>query len=319
MDFSQWGGRRFYLFSSFLKKHFPFKVGKIPIYAGFTCPNIDGTKGRGGCIYCNNKSFSPAVSDSVLSVREQIQRAKEQAARSKKSPRKFLAYFQAYTNTYAPLEKLRALYEEALADEDVVGLDIGTRPDCISEEILSMLESFTDRYMVWLEYGLQSASNRTLKKINRGHTVEDFIQAVEMSKGRGIYLCGHVILGFPWETKEEMLRSVQLISDLEMDGIKIHHLYIAKDTPMERGYRKGKFPVMSFEEYLPLLCDALEILSPSITIHRLTGDLFGEYLVAPHFGLSMSQIYDRVQKELERRGTYQGFAYRPHSLVGKKQ
>ncbi len=304
-DFSSWDGRRFYMLSSFLKKHFPFKVGKIPIHAGFTCPNIDGSKGLGGCIYCNNKSFSPAVSERVESVRNQIQKAK---ARNRKN-QKFIAYFQAYSNTYGDVETLKRLYDEALADPDIVALDIGTRPDCVNDEILDLIQSYTSKVMVWLEYGLQSAKDETLKKINRKHSVKDFVEAVEKTKDRNIFICGHVILGFPWESREEMLESIHLINRLELDGIKIHHLYIAKDTAMERGYRKGKFQVMSFEEYLPLLCDALEILSPHITIHRLTGDLYGDYLVAPHFNLSMNQIYQRVQSELERRNTYQGIKW----------
>lgn len=305
MEFTQWEGRRFYLFGAFLRKHFPFRVRKITLDAGFTCPNIDGKLATGGCIYCNNRSFSPAVNLGIASIREQIQRFKSR----QKEGTKFLAYFQAYSNTYAPVDQLKSLYDTALEDEDVIGLDISTRPDCVEEPVLDLIESYARDRMVWLEYGLQSASNRVLKKINRAHRVEDFVDAVERTKGRGIYICAHVILGFPWESREEMLESVRLVSRLGVDGIKIHHLYVAKDTVLERAYRKGKVPVLDWQEYLPLICDAIELLGENMVIHRLTGDLRGDFLVAPKWGLGTGEIYHQIQQELERRGTYQGYAY----------
>ncbi len=294
----------YYRLSSFFRNKFGEPLYKIPLDAGFSCPNRDGTVGAGGCTYCYNPSFSPFSSDNSDPIGVQLQRGKK-----KNKQALYLAYFQSYTNTHAPLDKLQALYSEALSDPEVIGLSIATRPDCVSEEIISMLENYADRCHLWVEYGLQSAHEQTLQLINRGHDSNQFIRAVEMTRNRGIYICAHIILGLPGETPEMMLKTINLINELSIDGVKFHHLQIIKNTPLAEEYEKKR--LLLFEkagDYIPILCDCLERLSPEIVVHRLASQATSkDLLIAPHWPEGAGQIASMVEAELTRRGTYQGF------------
>jgi hypothetical protein len=222
---------------------------------------------------------------------------------------KFIIYFQARTNTHAPPEKLKRIYDEALSYPDIVSLAIGTRPDCLSEEVLELLEDYKERMPVWLEIGLQSIHESTLKFINRRHSLDEFVDAVERAKKRGFKLCTHVIFGLPGETQEMMMQTVKRVGELGLDAIKIHHLYIAKDTPLEELYRRGQVKVMKLEEWVELAASILERLPPNLIIQRLVGEISGEYLVAPLWGKPKSQIIRAIEDELRRRGSYQGKFY----------
>ena len=296
----------YYRLSRFFKHKFGEAVYKIPIDAGFSCPNRDGTVGVGGCSYCYNPSFSPFSGEKPISLREQILKGKK---KNKKAL--YLAYFQAYTNTYGPVKELRALYDEALADNEVVGLSIATRPDCISAEILDTLESYAGRCHLWVEYGLQSAHDVTLKQINRGHDAACFARAVEKTRDRGIFICAHIILGLPGESRDMMLQTIDFLNRCGVDGIKFHHLQVIKNTALFDQYQNGGFEIYKkAEDYIPILCDCLEKLDPHIVIHRLASQTASEdLLIAPHWPEGAGQIASMVEVELLKRGTHQGFYY----------
>ncbi len=310
--------KRYYSFSQFLKERFGCKVYKLPIDAGFTCPNRDGKIGYGGCTYCYNPSFSPPTLvnpvdplTSILSPRgrgnvyAQIKYRKALIKRKKKV--KFLAYFQPYTNTYAKKEVLKKLYDEALGDEDIIGLCIGTRPDCVPDEVLDLIESYARDYHVWIEYGLQSIHDKTLLRINRGHNFAQFEDAVKRTQNRDIFICVHIILGLPGETRKGMLETAKVLAKMKLDGIKIHHLQVIRGTPLAENFEKGKFKVFSFEGYVPLICDVLELLPPSITIQRLVGEVLqDEILIAPRWNLNKHEILSAIDQELIRRNSFQG-------------
>lgn len=299
--------KRYYSFKDYLAKAFPgTRVYKIPVDAGFTCPNRDGKVGVGGCIYCDNSSFSPNTRLSErLPLREQIERGIEFYRRREQAD-KFIIYFQSFSNTYRPIDKLKQLYDEATSFNNVVGLAIGTRPDCISEEIINLITEYTKKHLVWIEYGVQSIHNKTLELINRGHKYEDFVKAINMTKNRGIKIATHIILGLPGETRNDMLKTAQQIGLLGIDGIKIHHLYIAKNTPLEKWYAENKLTTMKLEEYIPLVCDIIENLPENMIIQRLVGELSAQYAIAPRWNVSKGKIISLIEKELEERGTMQG-------------
>lgn len=297
----------FYRLSSFFKRKFGEPVYKISIDAGFSCPNRDGTIGLDGCSYCYNPSFAPfSRSDHPLSISEQIQRG-----RKKNKQALYLAYFQSYTNTYGPLDHLKALYDEALSHSDVVGLSIATRPDCISEEILAMLEDYAARCHLWIEYGLQSAHDSTLKRIKRGHSSDSFAKAVNLTRNRGIYTCAHIILGLPGETTSMIYKTIDFLNNLNIDGVKFHHLQIIKHTALAEQYLRREFEVYEkAEDYIPVICNCLEKLSPGIIIHRLASQAASrELLIAPHWPESAGEIASLVEKELKVRGSFQGFHF----------
>ncbi len=296
--------KRYYAFSEYLRRRFGVKVHKVSLDAGFTCPNRDGTKGFGGCIYCVNESFSPNAGR-MLPIAEQMTRGME-FMRSRYGTEKFIAYFQAFTNTYDDIATLKRRYDEALEFPDVVGLSIGTRPDCVGDDVLDLVQGYTSRYEVWVEYGLQSMHDRTLELINRGHGYDEFVDAVCRSMGRGIKICTHVILGLPGESRDDMMETARAVSSLGVNGIKLHHLYVAKHTPLETLYRLGKARVLSAEEYVGLAADFLERISPDITVQRLVGDVTSEMLVAPKWPVSKEEVLRRITEELIRRGSWQG-------------
>lgn len=275
---------------------------------GFTCPTRDGTLGLGGCVYCGKQGSGSGAHRSGFSIAEQVKAGIEMGQRRFKA-QKFMAYFQAFTNTYAPVERLRALYDEALRYEEVVGLAIGTRPDCVPEPVLDLLEEYAHRTYLWVEYGLQSAHDRTLRFIKRGHTVAQFIEAVRRTKARGIPICAHVILGLPGETREEMMATADLVASLDLEGIKIHSLCVLQSTELAEMYQRGEFQLPTLEEYVSLVCDFLERLPPRMVIQRLSGEAPADLLVAPSWSLEKRAVLQKIEGELERRGTYQGRRY----------
>lgn len=293
----------YYRLSRFFKEKFGEPVYKIPIDAGLSCPNRDGTVGTGGCSYCYNPSFSPFSCEEPASVREQILKGKKKNRRAL-----YLAYFQAYTNTYAPVEQLKDLYEQALSASEVVGLSIATRPDTVSADILDLLEDYARRCHLWVEYGLQSSHDQTLAAINRGHDAYSFSRVVDMTRGRGIYTCVHIILGLPGENREMMLQTIDFINRCRVDGVKFHHLQVIKNTALTSDFQEGKVAVYKkAEDYIPVLCDCLERLSPDIVIHRLASQAASsDLLIAPHWPEGAGQIASMVETELKRRGTHQG-------------
>ncbi len=300
--------KRYNDLNAYLRGLYGCRVQKITVDAGLTCPNRDGTIAAGGCIYCNTRGSGTGAWARGLSVTAQLQQGK-QALAKRYNARKFIAYFQSFSNTYAALPHLQALYEEALAVDDVVGLSIGTRPDCVSPAVLDLLQSYTTSYLIWMEYGLQSAHNETLKLINRGHDRQTFCKAVEMTRKRGLKICSHVILGLPNEGRTQMLATADLLADLDVDGIKLHLLYVIKDTPMEDLYRSGSYRCLRQQEYVDLACDFLERLPQRIVIQRLTGDPHPQELVAPKWAVRKNDTLSRIQATLEKRDSWQGKAH----------
>jgi radical SAM protein (TIGR01212 family) len=298
-------GGRYYDLNTYLRNVFGCRVQKISLDAGLTCPNRDGRVSTGGCIYCNARGSGTGAMRKGLSITAQIMEGKR-FLRTRYRAQKFIAYFQSFSNTYGPHRKLKELYEEALAQDDIVGLSIGTRPDCIDESILDLLEGYTRDYVVWIEYGLQSVHDSTLAFINRGHDVDCFKRAVELTRNRGIKICTHVILGLPFEDRHDMLATASGVAAIGIDGIKIHLLYVVKDTEMERLYRLGSYRCLEQEEYVNLVCDFLELLPPRMVIQRLTGDPHPSELVAPEWSLRKNETLNLIKKLLADRDSWQG-------------
>jgi radical SAM protein (TIGR01212 family) len=303
--------RRYYAFSDYLRERYPFRVYKVTLDAGFTCPNRDGKVGTGGCIYCINRSFSPNARHERATVTDQMERGIA-ALRARYRARKFIAYFQAYTNTYGEPAMLKRLYDEALAVPDVIGLSVGTRPDCVPAPVLDLLEGYTaccDE--VWIEYGLQSACARTLEAINRGHSVGCFFDAVRRTKGRGLRICVHVILGLPGETRDDMMATARRLAPLGIDGIKLHHLYVPKGTRLATLYAEGKVQPLSAAAYADLAAEFLTYLPPTVAVQRLVGDVRGDILIAPRWTEDKQHVLQMVTDALAARDALQGSAFRP--------
>lgn len=302
----KYNSRRYYPFSQFLRERFDCKVYKLPIDAGFSCPNRDGKIGYGGCTYCYNPSFSPSILLQKSSISLQIKYRKALLKRKGKV-NKFLVYFQSYTNTYAKVKILKRLYDEAIQDKDVIGFCIGTRPDCVPDEVLDLIESYAQDYHIWLEYGLQSIHDETLLRIRRGHNFAQFEDAVKRTQGRNIFICVHIILGLPGEAKEDILETARALARMGIDGIKLHHLQVVKKTELVRDFQRGEFKVLSSEEYIKLVCDVLELLPARITIQRLVGEVLQDkMLVAPRWNLNKHKILSAIDQEFIDRGSFQG-------------
>lgn len=297
--------QRYNDFNAYLKNIFGCRVQKITIDAGLSCPNRDGTISKDGCIYCNVRGSGTGAHSKGLSVIDQIVSAKS-ALFNRYKAKKFIAYFQSFTNTYGPFDTLKHLYEQALGVEDVVGISIGTRPDCVNEPILDLLQGYVDNYLVWIEYGLQSANDSTLALINRGHDFSCFKAAVNVTKNRGINICAHVILGLPQERKVHMLQTARAIADMEIDGIKLHLLYVVKGTKLDELYRTNKYRCLEQDEYIDIVCDFLERIPKHMVIQRLTGDPHPNELVAPKWSLKKMETIALIRKTLETRDTWQG-------------
>lgn len=288
-----------------MKKRFGTSVYKVNVDAGFTCPNRDGTLGVTGCVYCNNDSFSPSSCRPALSVKEQIRNGIAYLSQRYGSG-KFLAYFQPYSNTYAPVEELELLYKEALKEPSVIGIAIGTRPDCIDREKLELLESLAAKHFVLVEYGLQSIYDKTLKFINRGHDYKAFLDAISLTRNRGIFIGAHVIVGFPTETKAEMLDMADEISGIQLDFLKIHQLQVVKDTPLSVLYQENPFHTFGYEEYLNFIVDFIERLSPDIVLQRLFATAPDDILIAPRWDRSRHEAIRDIEQRFVQRDTFQG-------------
>lgn len=285
-------------FGSWIRKQFPFRVQKISIDAGFTCPNRDGRFGRGGCVFCDNHTFNPKYCRPTRTITEQLEDGKRFFG--KKYPEmKYLAYFQAYSNTYAPEETLRKLYEEALNVKDVVGIVVGTRPDCVNDEILNYLEELNRKTFLIVEYGIESCNNETLKLINRGHDFACTQQAIEATAKRGIYVGGHIILGLPGEDRSESLRQAPIISSLPLTILKIHQMQIIKGTKLEQIYKENPFPVYSVEEYVELVTDYIQILRKDLILERFVSQSPPELLLAPKWNIKNYEFTNLINNRLK--------------------
>jgi len=294
-------------YNSYLRRTHGSKVYKIGLDAGFSCPNRNLTPGQGGCIYCNDRGSRSSYTDPVKSITEQLS-SRIDYLKNNFGAEKFIAYFQAFTNTYAPVKKLKEIYDKILPFEDIVEISIGTRPDCIDEKKIDLISSYTRRYRVWIEYGLQSIRNDTLAFLGRGHTFEDFFRAVELSKGRGIKICTHIILGLPGESPEDAIKTARVLSSLGIDGIKIHLLHVLKGSRLEKIYTDGKLRLLDQKEYIEIACSFLENLSPDIVIQRLTGEGDRENHIAPLWALDKTKTIRLIEEEFAERGTRQGKA-----------
>ena len=300
----------YYSFADYLRRRFPFKVQKISINAGFTCPNRDGTVGWGGCTYCNNQTFNPDYCRTDKSVTRQLQEGKAFFAR-KYPQMRYLAYFQAYTNTYADTGRLRALYEEALAVPGVEGLVVGTRPDCMPADLLGYLEQLARRVFVLVEYGIESTRDDTLRRINRGHTYAQTRDAVERTAARGIATGGHVILGLPGESRDDILEQAADVSRLPLTTLKLHQLQLIRGTRMAAEYRERPqdFRLRTAQEYACLVADYLERLRPDVAVERFVSQSPRSLLLAPDWGMKNHEFNHLVERCLRQRGTWQGRLY----------
>ena len=296
--------KRYNQYSAYLKNKFGVKVYKITLDAGFSCPNRDGKISRGGCIFCDDGgSFSQAHSN-LLSIEEQIEEGiKTLSARFK--AQKFMSYFQAYSNTYKPVNELEKIYNSALGRDEIVGISIGTRPDCIDNEKLNLIAGYKDDYYTWIEYGLQSIHDKTLRKINRGHDFDCFLRAYEKTKEKGINVCVHVIFGM-WETRDEIMQTAQKLAELNVDGVKIHMLCALENTKLADLYRHGEIDFMTEEEYVQTVCDFLEYLPKHTTIHRLAGNGLKKNLIAPRWLGAKLDCLNKIDRELMKRNSFQG-------------
>ncbi|KGK91985.1 hypothetical protein DP73_00715 [Desulfosporosinus sp. HMP52] len=297
--------KRYHTFNEHLRNRFQEKIFKVSLDAGFTCPNRDGTLGRNGCVYCSERGSGDFAGDQRLTLHEQFIEVRERM-RKKWPNAKYIAYFQAYTNTYASLERLREVYEEALAEENVLGLSISTRPDCLPEDVLDYLAELNQRTYLWVELGLQSSHDRTMKWIRRGHNYAQFLQGVKELGQRGIPVCAHIILGLPGESRTEMLETARAVASLPIQGIKIHLLHVLKGTPLADIYQKEPFELMTKEDYVALVVDILEILPSEMVIHRLTGDGPPDDLIGPLWSRKKWEVLNAIDAELLRRDTWQG-------------
>ncbi len=309
LDFGQ---KNYNHYGAYLKKKYDGqRVYKIIADGGFTCPNRDGSKGYGGCTYCNVDSFTPELSRKLPTIREQIEQGMERAVKNYRAE-KFIIYFQPNTNTYAPTHYLKMMYDEALSinTENIVGLSVGTRPDCIDEEKITLLNSYSDRFDVDLEMGMESIYNDTLLKINRGCNHEELEKAILLADNTNIEICVHTIFGFPWETEEMMLKYADEINRLpQIKFVKLHHLHIVKGSVMGAKYHKDPFKLFSIEEYTAFLAKFISLLRPDIVIQRLFGLADYELLIAPNWGLKKSEIQFYIDKGLESRNIIQGSNY----------
>ena len=297
-------------FPQFLKRYFPYKVQKISLNAGFTCPNRDGSKGYGGCTYCNNQTFNPDYCRTEKPITQQLDEGKLFFAH-KYPEMKYLAYFQAYTNTYGELENLKRKYEEALSVDGVVGLVIGTRPDCMPDNLLRYLEEINKHTFLLVEYGIESTNDLTLKRINRGHTFQVTRDAVTRTAACGILTGGHVILGLPGETHESIVTQAKVLSDLPLTTLKMHQLQLIRGTRMALEYeqRPEDFHLFDVDEYIELVIDYVEHLRPDLVLERFVSQSPKDLLIAPDWGLKNYEFNHRVQKRMKELGAYQGKKY----------
>ena len=300
--------KRYHTWNYYLRNNFGQKIFKVSINAGFTCPNIDGKVAYGGCTYCSKEGSGDFAGNPKDNLIKQFKDIKEMI--HKKWPNaKYIGYFQAYTNTYAPLEVLKEKYETILEQEDVVGLSISTRPDCLEDDVVEYLGELNKRTNLWVELGLQTIHDSTSKIINRGHDYQTFLDGLAKLKAKNIKVVVHIINGLPGEDYNMMMETAKAVADLKVDGIKIHLLHVIKNTPMEKMLQKGMMKLMTQDEYVNLVCDQLEILPPEMIIHRLTGDGKKEDLVGPLWSLKKWEVLNQIDDTLKLRDSYQGKKY----------
>ncbi|HPA48103.1 MAG TPA: TIGR01212 family radical SAM protein [bacterium] len=297
--------KRYRTFGDWIRERYGCRVHKVCVDAGFTCPNRDGSKAAGGCTFCNNEGFSYNTRRGTRSVREQVQEGMEFMRRRYKAER-FIAYFQPYSNTYGPIEVLRSRYEESLSFPEMVALSVGTRPDCVSPSVLDLLEGYAQQWDVWIEYGLQTVHNRTLERVNRCDTYENFVRIMEQTIPRPINICIHVILGLPGESREDMLETAQRIAEFPYHSLKIHLMHVMRDTVLADQYRRGEVSVLTREEYAERVADFLEYVPADVALQRLSADAPREVLVAPEWCLDRTETVRAIEDTLERRDTWQG-------------
>ena len=306
-------GLRYFAYNAFLRARFGHRVQKVSIDAGFTCPNVDGTVAIGGCTFCDNRSFSPSRRIPRQSIHEQIDHGITGLKRRYRCDH-FMAYFQPATNTYAGVEVLRPLYRDALDHPQVVALAIGTRPDCVPDDVLELLEEIAQETYLSIEYGLQTSHDKSLDWMNRGHHHDVSVDAIERSRNRGFEICVHVILGLPGESHDDMMETAQEINRLGIDAVKIHNLYAVRNTPLGEQVAAGEIELMGRSEYVTTLVDFLEVLSPTMVVERISGDAPPDYLVGPEWCTDKSAIRLAVETEWERRDSWQGKYWQEPSM-----
>ena len=294
----------YFTFNSFLRKHFGMRVQKITLDAGLSCPHRDINK-KGGCIYCNEYGAGTGASIQGLHIKEQIETQMEAMTRRYKA-KAFIAYFQSYSNTYAPPERLKEIYDTILDYPQIVGLSIGTRPDCIDEQKLSLIDSYADKRLTWIEYGLQSASDETLKRINRGHDVQTFVDAVRLTSHYNVRVCAHIIIGLPGEGLPQYLDTARLVAELPITDIKIHLMYVVKETPLADMYYNGQYKPLSLDEYAAAVTQVLAHLPPDMVVQRITGDPHPHELVAPEWALEKTAVIKTIHKSMVHNNLSQG-------------
>ncbi len=300
-----WNGKRFHNLNYFLRNKFGEKVFKISLDGGFSCPNRDGTISKGGCLFCSERGSGDFAGDRDFSISRQFNDIKTMMSKKWKSG-KYIAYFQAYTNTYAPIDVLKQRYEEALKQDGVVALAIATRPDCLGDEVLDLLEEINKKFYVWVELGLQTCNDETARKINRGYKLEVFEDAIKRLKERNIDFVVHSIFGLPGETKEDMLKTVEYIAHSGAQGVKFHLLHLMKGTPLVKLYERGELEFLEEEDYIDLLCKSVEMLPQEMVIHRLTGDAPRDLLIGPMWSLKKWEILNAIDRTMEENDVYQG-------------
>ncbi|QEG35182.1 TIGR01212 family radical SAM protein [Bythopirellula goksoeyrii] len=299
-------GLRYYSYNHALQKRFRCRVQKVSLDAGFTCPNVDGTVAKGGCTFCDNRSFSPSRRLPRADILGQIDQSIVRMRNRYKSCDHFLAYFQPATNTYAPVERLRPLYEAALSHPQVVGLAIGTRSDCVPDEVLGLLQELASGTYLSVEYGMQTMHDRSLDWMNRGHHHDSFLDAVERSKGRGFEICAHVMLGLPGESHDDMLATARELARVNIDAVKIHNLYCVKNTPLADQVAAGEVQLMGQGDYVQTVVDFLELLPPTMVVERISGDAPPDYFIGPEWCLDKPAVKRAIEAEFTHRNSWQG-------------
>jgi radical SAM protein (TIGR01212 family) len=307
---TRWSGKPYNFFGDYLRNRHGTRVFKLPIDAGLTCPNRDGTISEEGCIFCSEEGSASPTTFGITDIIEQMRSARERFRRGNLDTR-YVAYFQAYTNTHAPINRLKELYDRAISSPDVIGLMIGTRPDSLPDPVLDLIASYAKNdFELWLEIGMQSAHDRSLRFLKRGHLHRDTEDAVTRAAVRGIPVCVHIILGIPGETWDDMMGTSRAIAEMPVQGIKFHHLHVIAGTGLEKLYRQREFQTLTQKEYISTLCDFMERIPPHLVIHRILGDRDEETLIGPLWGLHKGTVTKALEEEFERRGTSQGFLYR---------
>ena len=304
----EWNGKRYHSLNYFLRNKFGEKIYKISLDGGFTCPNRDGKVAKGGCTFCSARGSGDFAGSRILSITEQFADRKEMMEKKWRDG-KYIAYFQAYTNTYAPVEELRKKYEEALAQKNVIALSIATRPDCLDDDILDYLEELNKKTYLWVELGLQTINDKTARNFNRGYDFETFDSSLKKLQERGIEVVVHTIFGLPGESKEDMLRTVDYVAHCGAKGIKFHLLHLMKNTPLVKLYEKGELEFLSQEEYIDLICKSIMRIPENMVVHRLTGDAPRDLLIGPMWSLKKWEILNSIDKAMEENNYYQGAEY----------